>query len=117
MKYMESNIFNIHSNPEIHPALHNFHAGNRILTLKTVCRQQICESMQQKLTTKLLLSNTQAITMPIKTCPQNTFILRSMTNITTQSFINQRVNDLRQDRPPKFVSCKLDTQEEGSQKK
>jgi len=91
MKYMESNIFNIHSNPEIHPALHNFHAGNRILTLKTVCRQQICESMQQKLTTKLLLSNTQAITMPIKTCPQNTFILRSMTNITTQSFINQRV--------------------------
>ena len=92
MKYMESNISNIHSN-----APHNSHTGNRVLTFKTVCRQQICESMQQKPTTALLWSNTGAITMPTKTCPQNTFILRWVTNIT-QSSVNQGVNGLFKDK-------------------
>lgn len=97
MKYMESNISNTHSNPEIHTAPHNSDTGNRVLIFKTVCRQQICESMQQKPITTLIWSNMGAITMPIKTCPQNTFILRWVTN-TTQSSINQRMCSLFKDK-------------------
>jgi len=31
---MESNLSNIHSNPEIHTAPHNSQTGNRVLTFK-----------------------------------------------------------------------------------
>jgi hypothetical protein len=57
MKYMDCNISNIHSNPEIHTTPHNAHTGNRILTFKIVCWQQFCDSLPHKPAYKAIIKH------------------------------------------------------------
>jgi hypothetical protein len=116
MKYTESNISNIHSNPETHNALHNSHTGNRVLTFKTVCRQQICESATETNNYTAMIKH-ESYYYANKNMSTE-YIYSQISDKYNTKFRQPKSKRLvqRQDRPPKFVSCKLDTQEEGSQK-